>query len=78
MEIGADSTPRNGAGLIATDAAARPRPARIWANSPPNEWPTTTGFRPSRALTASRWDASRSTRLPAKTAGRSLASATVS
>ena len=38
-EIGSGSTPRNGAGSIATDAAARPRPARICVSSPPNEWP---------------------------------------
>ena len=34
-EIGSGSTPRNGAGSIATDAADRPRPARIWVSSPP-------------------------------------------
>ena len=33
-EIGSDSTPRNGAGSIATDAADRPRPATICAQQP--------------------------------------------
>ena len=36
-EIGSGSTPRNGAGSIATAAMASPRPARIWARRPPNE-----------------------------------------
>src|SRR5260221_10419268 len=43
-EIGSGSTPRNGAGSIATEAAESPRPARVWVNRPPNEWPITTGF----------------------------------
>ena len=50
-EIGSGSTPRNGAGSIATDAADRPRPARIWVSSPPKEWPMTAGFRSSRRMT---------------------------
>ena len=48
-EIGSGSTPRNGAGSIATDAADRPRPARIWASRPPKEWPITAGFGVERA-----------------------------
>ena len=36
-EIGSGSTPRNGAGSIATDAADRPRPARICVSRPPKE-----------------------------------------
>jgi hypothetical protein len=36
--IGSGSTPRKGAGLIATETAARPRPARISVKRPPNEW----------------------------------------
>lgn len=43
-EIGRGSTPRNGAGSIATEAAASPRPARIWASRSPNEWPISAGF----------------------------------
>jgi thioredoxin reductase (NADPH) len=42
-EIGSGSTPRNGAGSIATDTAARPRPARICVNSPPKLWPGALG-----------------------------------
>ena len=51
-EIGSGSTPRNGAGLIATDAAASPRPARIIVSRPPKEWPMITGF-PSKVTGAS-------------------------
>lgn len=36
-DTGSGSTPRNGAGSIATEAADRPRPARICVSSPPNE-----------------------------------------
>src|SRR5207237_9425335 len=36
-ENGSGSTPRKGAGSMATVAAARPRPARICARSPPKE-----------------------------------------
>src|SRR3954465_14137457 len=43
-ERGSGSTPRNGAGSIATVAAARPRPARICARRPPNECPMIPGF----------------------------------
>ena len=42
-EIGSGSTPRNGAGLIATDAVDRPRPARICVSRPPKECPTMAG-----------------------------------
>ena len=38
-ETGSGSTPRNGAGSIATETAASPRPARIWAIKPPKECP---------------------------------------
>ena len=38
-EIGSGSTPRNGAGSIATDAAESPRPATICVSRPPKEWP---------------------------------------
>ena len=51
-EIGSGSTPRNGAESIATEAAARPRPARICVSSPPNEWPTTAGLRSSLPITS--------------------------
>ncbi len=44
VEIGRGSTPRNGAGSMATVTAARSRPARICAISPPNEWPMIAGF----------------------------------
>jgi hypothetical protein len=50
-EIGSGSTPRNGAASIATEAAARPRPATICASSPPNEWPMTAGLRSSCSIT---------------------------
>ncbi len=43
-ETGSGSTPRNGAGSMATEAAARPRPARIWVISPPKECPIRAGF----------------------------------
>ena len=44
-ENGSGSTQRKGAGLIATDATASPRPARISVIRPPNEWPMITGRR---------------------------------
>jgi hypothetical protein len=53
-EIGSGSTPRNGAGSIATDTAARPRPARIWVRSPPNECPMMAGFLSSPRMTSSK------------------------
>jgi len=43
-ENGSGSTPRKGAGSIATETAERPRPATIWVSSPPNECPITAGF----------------------------------
>ena len=49
-EIGSGRTPRKGAGSIATVAAERPRPARIWASSPPKECPTRAGFSSSRSM----------------------------
>lgn len=47
-ESGSGSTPRNGAGSIATATLARPRPASFWVINPPNEWPMMIGSR-SRA-----------------------------
>ena len=49
-ETGRGSTPRKGAGSMATDAADRPRPARIWVSSPPNECPMMAGFVVSVAM----------------------------
>jgi hypothetical protein len=43
-DAGSGSTPRNGAGEIATVAADSPRPASICTINPPNECPTTAGF----------------------------------
>ena len=40
---GSGSTPRNGAGSMATVPALRPIPASFWAMRPPKECPTTTG-----------------------------------
>ena len=51
-EIGSGSTPRNGAGSTATDAAERPRPAMICVSSPPKEWPITAGFLESCPMAA--------------------------
>ena len=51
-EIGSGKTPRNGAGSIATDTAAWPRPAMIWVRRPPNEWPITAGFMESSSITS--------------------------
>ncbi len=53
-EIGSGSTPRNGAGSIATDDGASPRPARICVSSPPNEWPISAGFLSSRLMISSK------------------------
>src|SRR5207237_7238049 len=47
---GRGSTPRNGAGSIATVAAERPRPATICASRPPKECPITAGFFRSRPI----------------------------
>ena len=68
-EMGSGRTPRNGAGLIATDADARPRPARISVSSPPNEWPITIGFFFRPLMTSSKWSATSPIDLPAKTSG---------
>src|SRR5258708_5920632 len=43
-ESGRGSTPRNGAGSIATVTTATPSPANICAMRPPKEWPMTAGF----------------------------------
>jgi hypothetical protein len=51
-EMGSGSTPRNSAGSIATDTAARPSPARSWVSRPPNECPITTGLLFSLPMTA--------------------------
>ena len=77
-EIGSGSTPRNGAGSIATEAAERPRPATIWVSSPPKEWPMTAGFLVSVPITSAKWSATCPTVLWAKTSGWALASSTVS
>ena len=77
-EIGSGSTPRKGAGSIATDTAARPRPARIWVSSPPVEWPMIAGLRFSPRMMVSKWSAIWPIDLPANTSGCSAASSTVS
>src|SRR2546425_4290504 len=77
-EIGSGSTPRKGAGSIATDAADNPRPAIIWASSPPKEWPITAGFLVSFPITSPTWSATWPTVFLAKTSGFALASSTVS
>ena len=68
-ENGSGSTPRLGAGSIATEAIASPRPAMIWASSPPNECPMTTGLRSSPAITSATWSATCPTEVPAKPSG---------
>jgi hypothetical protein len=77
-EIGRGSTPRNGAGSIATDAAARPRPARIWVSRPPKEWPMIAGFWASPRMIVSKWSATWLMDLCANTSGWAFASCTVS
>ena len=77
-EIGNGSTPRNGAGSIATDAAARPRPAMIWVINPPNECPMTAGLWFSCADQVVEVVGDLLTVLWAKTSGWALASSTVS
>ena len=77
-EIGSGSTPRNGAGSIATDAAERPRPARICVSSPPKECPITAGFLSSSPITVAKWSATWPTVLWANTSGCAFASSTVS
>src|SRR5262249_55862858 len=76
-ETGSGNTPRNGAGLMATDAEARPRPARIWVSRPPKEWPTTAGGRVSLVMTSAKWSATSPIDLFANTSGWAFASATV-
>ena len=49
---GSGRTPRNGAGSMATAAAARSMPANFWVIIPPKEWPTMTGFEDSRPMTS--------------------------
>jgi hypothetical protein len=51
-DSGTGSTPLTGAGSIATAASASPRPSRICATSPPNEWPITIGLRSSAVITS--------------------------
>ena len=58
-------------------AAERPRPATIWAISPPKEWPTTAGFLFSAPITSAKWSATWPTPLPAKACGLARASSTV-
>src|SRR3954452_23422033 len=77
-DSGSGRTPRNGAGESATVAADSPRPARICASRPPNEWPPPTGLRSSRPMTDSKWSATWPTVLRANTSGGALASSTVS
>ena len=76
--MGRGSTPRKGAGSMATDTAARPRPARIWVSSPPVEWPMIAGFWSSPPMMVSKWSAIWPIDLPANTSGCSAASWTVS
>jgi len=47
---GNGSTPRPGAGSIATVTTAAPSPAIFCAINPPNECPTTAGLRSSRPI----------------------------
>ena len=77
-ENGSGSTPRKGAGLMATDADASPRPARISVKSPPKECPITTGFFDRPLITWSKCSATSPTDLPAKTSGCAFPSSTVS
>src|SRR6266508_2660623 len=78
VEIGSGSTPRNGAGSIATDTAARPRPARIWVSSPLKECLMIAGLRSSPRMIVSKWSATWPIDLPANTSGWALACSTVS
>ena len=75
-EIGSGSTPRCGAGEMATDASLQPRPARISVRSPPNEWPIDRGTLLQLADEASTWSATCCTDLWANTSGWRLASST--
>ncbi len=75
-ENGSGSTPRNGAGSIGTVAADSPRPARICASRPPNEWPMMAGFFVSPRMISSKWSATWPTVLCANTSGFAFASST--
>src|SRR5712691_2635635 len=77
-EKGNGSTPWKGAGSIATVAKASPRPARICASRPPNEWPITAGFAFNPRTSWSKWSAICPTVLWANTSGCAFASSTVS
>ena len=77
-EIGSGRMPRKGAESKATEAAASPRPARIWVSRPPKEWPITAGFFCRPPITSPKWSAIWPIDLWAKASGCSLASATVS
>jgi hypothetical protein len=61
---------RNGAGSMATDATASPRPARIGVSSPPKEWPMMAGRRSRPQMIVSKWSATCPIDLPANTSGR--------
>ena len=63
---------------MATVADASPRPARICASRPPNEWPMMAGFVVSPRMIASKWSATWPTVLCAMTSGFAFASSTVS
>jgi hypothetical protein len=76
--IGSGSTPRKGPGSIATVAADRPRPARIWASNPPVEWPISAGLVVSFAITSAVWSATCPIVLLARTSGLARACSTVS
>ena len=51
-ENGSGRTPLNGAGLIGTETAASPRPARISVSRPPKEWPMIAGFLSRASITS--------------------------
>ena len=52
LESGTRLMPLGAAGSIATVARPMPCPSRIWAISPPNEWPMTIGGSGSSAMIA--------------------------
>ena len=76
-ETGSGRTPRKGAGEIATETWARPRPARISVSRPPKEWPTTAGLRSSPSIASWKWSATWPTVFFAKLSGLAFASSTV-
>jgi hypothetical protein len=78
VETGSGRTPRNRPGSIATVAAESPRPASIWASSPPVECPITAGFFSSASITSVVWSAISPSVFPARMSGFALASSTVS